>query len=444
MNPAETLPDIPRALTGLAEWSACVVYLLVVARRRPSARLAVTAGVALVLQVGVQVAAGLLPLRLWPVGMAAAVVVMLAFVHHAARLPLRASGYLTARALVLAELVASFHWQLHVFFFRADPVPDTPAQVGFAVLVHAAAYTGAWAVERRNVTRDSVVGVGTRDLLQAGAIALVTFAMSNVSFLSTSTPFSGRLGQEVFYIRTLVDLCGFVALHAQQGQRLEAHARAELGAIDAVLRSQHEQYLASKRSMDAVNRTYHDLKHQIQVIRAEADPARAHAHLDDLEASIRDHTAYVRTGNPVLDVLLTTKSRECAERGVELTCVADGALLSFMSAMDVATVIGNALDNAVEAACVVEPADERLIRMALFAQSDLVLLVVENRFAGERRVEDDRVATSKADRTRHGYGLKSIRHTAEKYDGSMTVRAADGWFTLRVLLPRPATDASAA
>ena len=47
---------------------------------------------------------------------------------------------------------------------------------------------------------------------------IVTFAMSNLSFVSTNTPFSGSVGQEIFYIRTLVDFCGFAILYAQQEQ----------------------------------------------------------------------------------------------------------------------------------------------------------------------------------------------------------------------------------
>ncbi len=40
--------------------------------------------------------------------------------------------------------------------------------------------------------------------------------MNNLSFVSTNTPFSGSMGQEIFYIRTLVDRCGFAILYAQQ------------------------------------------------------------------------------------------------------------------------------------------------------------------------------------------------------------------------------------
>ena len=68
--------------------------------------------------------------------------------------------------------------------------------------------------------------------------------MSNLSFVSTNTPFSGTVGQEVFYIRTLVDFCGFAILYAQQEQARRMEASAELTSINAQLESQHQEYLA--------------------------------------------------------------------------------------------------------------------------------------------------------------------------------------------------------
>jgi len=434
----DSLPDIPRVLTGLAQWCACLVYLFVLAPRRGSRRRMVVAGaLALPALVGMQLLAGEMPLVLWPLGMAASVVLMFAFVWLSTGASASDAGYVTARTLVLAEFVASLHWQLHCFFFAAAPAPTTPLQVSFVVLAYGVSFGGVHLVERRDFPQNAPLNVRARELLLSLAIAVATFVMSNLSFVSTTTPFSGRLGPEIFYIRTLVDLAGFVALYSQQSVRMETRALAELSAIDQVLRSQHEQYLQSKRSIDAVNRTYHDLKHQIAVIRAEGDPLRKRAYLDELETSIRDHESHYHTGNGVLDVILTSKDSLCAERGIELTAVADGAALGFMSVMDITALFGNALDNAIEATDAVEDPDKRLIRLALFVQSDLVMIVVENYFPGTLHVEHGELTTTKPDRQRHGYGLKSIRHTAEKYGGSMTFGVEDGWFRLRILVPMP-------
>jgi hypothetical protein len=436
MSP-ETLPDIPRALTGVAEWLACLVYILLRRRRLPLARFVAVALLALGVQIGVQQLADLLPLRLWTLGMAAAVGAMFVFIVTAAQVSVREAGYFAARALVLAELVAALHWQIHSFFFLPDGRPGLGWQAAFFVLLYGVAYTGAFLIESRHFRPAVPLGVTPGELASAVAIALVTFFMSNISFLNSNTPFSGRLSLEIFYIRTLVDLCGFVALYAQQGQRLQHRASAEVRAIDEMLRRQHEQYLQSKRNIEIVHRKYHDLKHQIGVIRAESDAGRRASYLDELEARIAGHATQADTGNGVLDVILTTKSQECAERGIDLTYVVDGAAVDFMSAMDVSAVFGNALDNAIDGVMAVPDPERRLIKVAVYVRDRFVLLTFENYFSGELRTEDGDIVTRRSDRSRHGYGLKSIRYTAEKYGGSMTVNTEDRWFVLRILLPVP-------
>lgn len=433
----DVLPDIPRLYTALAEWSACMVYVLLIRKRLPPARLAVAAGLGLGALVGVQLLAGTLPIALWVVGMALAVTAMYLLIAVCADGSLLNAGYFLARAFVLAELVASLQWQLHSFFFAA-PADTAPQPVALLVIVYGAAFSAAYGIERRHFPADQPFDVDRRDVLSAAAIAVITFLISNLSFLSTNTPFSGRLGPEIFYIRTLVDLAGYVALYAQQGQRLELRRAAEVEAMDRLLHSQHEQYLQARKNIDVVNRKYHDLKHYISAIRGEASADARASYLDQLEDSIRAHGTRVETGNIVLDTILTTKSAECDHLGINLTCVADGAALDFMSPMDVAALVGNALDNAIEAAVALPDPERRLLRVAVHGQDSFVMLRFENYFEGDLSFEDDLPQTTKGGRNlHHGYGLRNIRHIAESYGGTLTVHAEDGWFTVRVLIPVP-------
>jgi len=432
----DVLPDIPRVYTALAEWSACMVYILLIRKRLPPGRLAVAAGLGLGTLVGVQLLAGTLPIALWVVGMALAVGAMYLLIVASADLSPLNAGYFVARAFVLAELVASLQWQLHSYFLAA-PADASLGPIVLLVIVYGTAFPVAYGFERRHFPADQPVDVDGRGVLSAAAIAAITFLISNISFLSTNTPFSGRLGPEIFYIRTLVDLAGYVALYAQQGQRLELRRAAEVEAMDRLLHSQHEQYLQAKNNIDVVNRKYHDLKHYISAIRSEASADARATYLDQIEDSIRGYDTRVETGNIVLDTILTTKSADCAHLGITLTCVADGAALEFMSPMDVAALVGNALDNAIEAAVSLPDPDRRLLQVAVHRQDSLVMLRFENYFEGDLSFEDGLPRSTKEGDTLHGYGLRNIRHIAESYGGTLTVHAEDRWFTVRVLIPVP-------
>lgn len=434
----DVLTDIPRVYTALAEWSACLVYITLIRKRLPRPRLGIVMTLGLATMSGVQTLAGTFPIALWMLGMALAVAVMYGFVYLCADVSARDAGYFVARAFVLAELVASLQWQLHSYFFTSESGIATLGTATLLVGVYGAAFAVAFVIERRHFPVDRPLNVDRRGLLSAVAIAAITFLMSNLSFVSTSTPFSGRGGLEIFYIRTLVDLAGYVALYAQQGQRLEMRRATEVEAINRILHSQHEQYLASKRNIDVVNRKYHDLKHYINAIRAESNPDARAGYLDQLEDSIRGYEAQIETGNTVLDTILTTKSSLCADHGITLTCVADGSALAFMDVMDVSALFGNALDNAIEAVIALPDPEHRLIQVAVYAQDSFVMVRVENYYEGGLTFHDGLPRTTKGDSLRHGYGLKNMRQIAEGYNGTLTVHAEDNWFVVRVLVPRPA------
>ncbi|WP_149205079.1 sensor histidine kinase [Actinotalea subterranea] len=433
----EVLPDIPREYTALAEWAAVLVYVLVARKRLPRPQLVAVITVGLPALWGVQLLAAALPRPLWTLGMALAVAAMYGLLVACVDVPVRDGGYFVARAFVLAELVASLHWQLHAYFFPTTPSGSPVLRGLLLVAVYGGGFALAFVLERRHVPRDQPLAVDRRGLLSTVAIAVITFLMSNISFLSTSTPFSGRLGLEIFYIRTLVDLAGYVALYAQQGQRLELQRAKEVEAINRLLHSQHEQYLMSKRSIDEVNRKYHDLKHWITALRAETSPEAKAGYLDQLEESLRGYATRTETGNGVLDTILTTKSAVCADHGITLTCVVDGSAVAFMDAMSLSALFGNALDNAIESARRVPDPERRLIRVAVYTQEELALIRFENYFEGELEFADDLPRTTKDNAEQHGYGLKNMRQVAEGYGGSLTVHAEDEWFAVRVLLPRP-------
>ena len=434
------LPDIPRSYTAICEWAACVVYIAVLFRRVPPRRSVVVSAIGLAALIAVQYFDGSMPIWFWIVGMLLAFGCMYLTILFGAGTGKREGLYITARAFVLAELVASLHWQIVTFIgMRNGRFADYDWHaVLLLVATYALCFGLAWLVERGNFSQTAPTLPTASAATATVAITIVTFAMSNLSFVSTNTPFSGSMGQEIFYIRTLVDFCGFAILYAQQEQARRIEASAEIASINAQLESQHQEYLQSKENIESLGRLAHDLKHQIAALRAEVDPEHAAAGFEQLEKSVQRYSAQQHTGNPVLDVILTTKERTCADRGISFTAVADGSLLSNMSSMDIASLFGNAIDNAIEATSKLADPEQRLIKLALFEQNSFTVVRVENYYASrlKKDAEGNLRTTKRDDQHRHGFGVKSIRHIAQQYGGEVTIRTNDHWFVLTVLLPR--------
>ena len=156
-----------------------------------------------------------------------------------------------------------------------------------------------------------------------------------------------------------------------------------------------------------------------------------------MEQDIRSYEAQNKTGNKTLDTLLTAKSLKCQDLGITLTCVADGALLDFFKPTDLSVLFGNALDNAIESVEKISDANKRLIHVSVAREKGFLRIRIENCYEGEINFVGGLPSTWK-DARYHGYGMKSIRSIVEKYNGSMTVKAENGWFELRILFPLPA------
>ena len=120
--------------------------------------------------------------------------------------------------------------------------------------------------------------------------------------------------------------------------------------------------------------------------------------------------------------------------------MAEGEALGFMSKMDISALFGNILDNAIEGTRRVEDPENRHIRLYVSSQKGFLKILAENTFCGTVSFEGGIPATSKTYEVGyHGYGVRSIRATAEKYGGNAMMKTVDGWFQVHVLIPQQET-----
>lgn len=429
-------PDIPRTLTALAEWAACLVCIGCSPRRLKGPKLWAVLGAALVVQTVFLELTGPLPLAWWLPCMVVAVALMLFLIWLCCDMPFLTAIYFTAQAFLLAELAASLEWQL--YSYEAGRIPALACQAGAIVtacLIYALIFSLAyWWDSRQKGTRDALT-FHFKDMLPGILIVLVAFLMGNLSFVYNETPFSGTTIFDIHHVRTLSDLTGFVLLYALHLRRSELYAKQEVNAIHSILQSQYDQYRYSQESIDLINRRYHDLKHQIAYLRAEQDPGRRSAFLDSMEDEIKAYEAQNKTGNSVLDTVLTGKSLYCSHHDIEFTCAADGALLSFIDVTDICTVFGNLLDNAIECEMRISDIKKRVVRLTVRGWKGFLSIQCENYCEETPVFRDGLPLTTKSEEGVHGYGLKSIRYSVEKYGGTMTVRNEDHWFTVKLMIP---------
>ena len=428
------LPDIPRFYTALAEWAACMVFICVLKRQMTGWKLAVISGTMLLIQSGFLVFTADIGLGMWLPCMVIAVLSMIVFLGICLKGSWCDAVYCGLFSFVIAEFAASLEWQLYLFFFRGN----ITKVVSYLVMLTAygVIYIIIWWLLKRKRTPDGMLYMKAGELSAVLLIAISVFAMSNLGFLQISTPFSSQYKDAVSIIRTMIDFAGVAMMYAFHVLRNENRARLELDMMQDVLKNQYLQYQHSKESIDLINYKYHDLKHQIAVLRAEQDQERRNAFLNQMEEEIHQYEAQNKTGNQVVDTILTGKNVICEQFGISMNCVADGMLLDFMDTMDICSILGNALDNAIECEKQIPDPEKRLIHVAIFGQKNFVILRFENYFDGQLEIKEGIPVTTKTKKKEfHGFGIRSIKYAVDKYDGAVSISQNENWFELKILIP---------
>lgn len=236
------------------------------------------------------------------------------------------------------------------------------------------------------------------------------------------------------FILFLLQLISVMILYLQNELFRKSSMKQELELVNLLLQKEQEQYRLSKENIAIINQKCHDLKHQLRAVR-QVNEAERDQYLQGVEESIRIYEAIVQTGNEVLDTILTEKSLYCKERGITISCVADGKLLSFINHMDLYSLFGNALDNAIEAVELFEEEEKRQIDVLIYRQEKFLVVNIINPMRDTLTLENELPVTTKKDKNLHGFGVRSMKYIVKKYDGFFNISQEDGCFSLKFLFP---------
>ena len=213
--------------------------------------------------------------------------------------------------------------------------------------------------------------------------------------------------------------------------------RMNMAALERLRAMEARQYQMSRENIEAINLKFHDIKHQIRKLSKDGAVVDGRV-LADLSRGVDVYDSAVRTGNDALDTILTEKSLTCQRRGITLSCIADGEALDFVEPVELYSLFGNALDNAIEAVERLDDPERRSIGLVVRRTGDMVSIHVENYFDGNVRFDEDGLpVTRKGDQLNHGFGVRSMRMIVEGLGGSLSVGARDDIFHMDALIPLP-------
>ena len=227
----------------------------------------------------------------------------------------------------------------------------------------------------------------------------------------------------------LLILCSVFILVILFALLVQRNLEDELKIINQLRRKDQDQYQIASETIDQINQKCHDMRHQIRTIgrSARVTPDA----LAEMERTISIYDSMVQTGCRALDIILTEKSLYCQKNNIIIRCIADGSGLNSIRDVDIYSLFGNLLDNAIHAVQGLEK-DQRVVNLTVKQCGELLSVNSYNCYAGKMVMQDGFPVTS-GDPSRHGFGTKSMAAIVNKYGGTVSFQAKDGVFNLNML-----------
>ncbi len=220
----------------------------------------------------------------------------------------------------------------------------------------------------------------------------------------------------------------------------ESSARHYVRSVNMeMLRRENDLYFRQceimEKSTEEMRSFRHDLNNQfiaLSRLLSEGQTEKARKHLDSLFSQTKQMTVYSCTGNIPVDSIINYKLRLAETEHIKIsTHIAIPPDIK-MDTADIVTVLGNLLDNAIEAT--VLKREDRRIYLKLFYTQGRLVIRVSNSYNGQIRKDGDRMVTTKTDNKRHGYGLANVEKIAEKYGGVLKIGNTEDEFTADLLM----------
>ena len=164
----------------------------------------------------------------------------------------------------------------------------------------------------------------------------------------------------------------------------------------------------------------HDIKNHLQIIQdslASQDFSKAKTHIDELVLSNALTGGSVITDNPTLSLLLARYKDYCQNEGIIFSSDIKDAHLSYLSPSDITSLLCNLFDNAIEA-CHLAENPVLTLRICTDKERKMDLISITNTCKDQPIFDKNGfLATIKADKMRHGFGMQSIKRVVERYNG---------------------------
>lgn len=249
------------------------------------------------------------------------------------------------------------------------------------------------------------------------------------------------ISQEVSVYFLALQLALLLALGFYENYQYKAQDSRALQNQKLMTKSLLSTLKMREESDEAIRRLRHDMKNHMLAIQSmiqDGQPHRASEYIDRFLGRDVLHELRIQTGRPVLDALLSEKLGAAVKQGISVSVVMDFHAGAFIGDFELCMLMGNAVDNAVEACLAMPPDSVRYIEIKGGPSANMLTVRLTNSCVERPPFSGGRRRTTKANPLEHGYGLSIIEKTLQDFGGIMQIQTeVPGRFCLVMSVPVP-------
>ncbi len=206
-----------------------------------------------------------------------------------------------------------------------------------------------------------------------------------------------------------------------------------------VLKEQNKYY---QGQLEIINNSYenikslrHDMKNHLAALKGYIEKEEKKKALDyicEINDISYEKREFSSSGNIDIDSILNYKLQEARLKGIVVSLESKVPSNLKFSPLDIVVILGNLLDNAIEASSKVE--NHKRIDIRIKYKNNILFIFISNTFNGSILYEGDKIKTIKEDKGNHGIGLNNIENILKKYNGTMKIYHTESNFNVDILM----------
>lgn len=247
-----------------------------------------------------------------------------------------------------------------------------------------------------------------------------------------SDSFSEGFVAAVLIIVMVVDFM-MMYLYDSLGRMFEENLEKELA--DQEKKYYYHQAEILEENYEEMRKFRHDMKNKLITIQQLVENGKieeAKEYLAELEGKLTGLKAFSSSGYTVVDSVINYKLSKAQTEGIRVEANVKLPKELVFHTDDLVIVLGNLLDNAIEAAKKAE--GDKYILLNFFFYRGVIELEIKNSFNGQVRKTENGFETLKDRKEFHGIGLKSVKYVVDKYAGDIHFSYTDNEFVVKIEL----------